>query len=141
MTHKNQTDALNKKIILLQHKQAVELKLLKEQFHFTYQSLKPVNLIKGTFNEVAESPEIKNNIVNNAIGLATGYLSKIVLFGASRNPITKLMGTLLQFTVTNIAAKHGDTIKSAGENIVHRILKFRKESKKEFHNSGNDLFI
>ncbi len=141
MKPKNPTDTLKENIMYLQGKQAVELKLMKEQFHTTYESLKPINLIKGTFNEVVESPQIKSNIVNNAIGLTTGYLSKIVLFGASRNPLTKIMGTLLQFAVTNIAAKHSDTIKSAGEIIVHRILKFRKDSKKEFHNNSNDLSV
>lgn len=137
MTHLNQTDALNEKIIIVQNKQANELKLLKEQFHHTYQSLRPINLIKSTLHEVELAPEIKTSLFNNAIGLTTGYLSKIVLFGSSRNPITKLMGTLLQFAMTNIASKHGQDIKLAGENIVHRILKFRINKKKEFHHNGD----
>lgn len=137
MKHLNQTDALNEKIISVQFKQVVELKLLKEQFHHTYQSLKPINLIKSTLHEVELAPEIKTSLFNNAIGLTTGYISKKVLIGASRNPITKLMGTLLQFAVTNIASKHGQDIKLAGENILHRLLKFRSNSKKEFHHNGN----
>lgn len=137
MKHLNPTDALNEKIISVQLKQAVELKLLKEQFHHTYQSLKPINLIKSTLHEVELVPEIKTNLFNNAIGLTTGYISKIVLFGASRNPITKLMGTLLQFAVTNFASKHGQDIKLAGENIIHRFLKFRSSKKREFQHNGN----
>ena len=137
----NETDALNKSILLLQNKQEDELVLLKEQFHITYESLKPINIIKTTVSKVMESPELKNNLVNNVIGAATGYLSKIVLFGASRNPVTRLMGTLLQFAVTNITAKHGDTIKLAGEKIIQRFMKEKKEPKKEFHNNGYDLFL
>ena len=137
----NETDALNKSILLLQNKQEDELVLLKEQFHITYESLKPINIIKTTLSKVVESPELKSNIVNNVIGAATGYLSKIVLFGASRNPVTRLMGTLLQFAVTNITAKHGDTIKLAGEKIIQRFMKEKKEPKKEFHNNGYDFFL
>ena len=137
----NETDALNKSILLLQNKQEDELVLLKEQFHITYESLKPINIIKTTVSKVMESPELKNNLVNNVIGAATGYLSKIVLFGASRNPVTRLMGTLLQFAVTNITTKHGDTIKLAGEKIIQRFMKEKKEPKKEFHNNGYDLFL
>ena len=137
MNHLNQTDALNEKILSLQYKQAVELKLLKEQFHYTYQTLRPINLIKSTLNEVKSAPEVKTNLFNNAIGLTTGYISKLVLFGASRNPIKKLIGTILQFAVTNIASKHGQEIKLAGENILHRILKLKNNTKKEFHHNGN----
>ncbi len=137
MKHLNQTDALNEKILSLQYKQAVELKLLKAQFHHTYQTLSPINLIKSTLNEVKSAPEVKTNLFNNAIGLTTGYISKLVLFGASRNPIKKLIGTILQFAVTNIASKHGQEIKLAGENILHRILKLKNNTKKEFHHNGN----
>lgn len=48
MKKKNETDTLNQTIISLQNKQAQELKSLKEQFHLTYESLKPINLIKNT---------------------------------------------------------------------------------------------
>lgn len=86
MKKKNETDALNEAISLLENKQAHELKLLKEQFQVAYESLKPINIIKSTFREVTSSPEIKNNIVNNAIGLTTGYLSRKVLVGQHTIP-------------------------------------------------------
>jgi hypothetical protein len=141
MKKKNETDALNETITLLENKRAEELKLLKEQLHVVQDNLKPINLLKSTFHEITSSPEIKNNIVSNTIGITTGYLTKKVLFGASHNPIKKLFGTLLQFAIANIVSKHSDGIKSAGENLLHRFLKHRKEAKKEFHKNGNDLFI
>ncbi|MFI5220080.1 MAG: hypothetical protein ACHQNT_11405 [Bacteroidia bacterium] len=137
MTHKNQTDALNETISLLQDKQAHQLKILREQFNITYESLKPINLIKSTFREVASSPEIKNNMVSNAIGLTTGYLSKKVLFGASHNPVKRLIGTFLQFAIANVVSKHSDTIKSTGESFVKRIFKNKNEAKQQFSNNGN----
>lgn len=126
MKNKSETDALNEAIIKLHHKRVYELQLLKEQFQITYESLKPINLIKKTFHEVTTSPEIKNNILDNVIGLGTGILSKKLLIGNSRNPIKKLIGTILEFTIAGVVSKHADGIKSTGENIFHRILNYRK---------------
>lgn len=122
---KQVTDTLKEAIALTRYKQAQELKLLKAQFHLTLESLKPVNLIKSAFHKVTSSPEIKNNLVNDAIGLTTGYLSKKVLVGSTRNPIKKLFGVLLQFAIANVVAKHSDTIKSAGVTLLQRFLKNR----------------
>lgn len=48
MTNKDQTQVLNETILYMQNKQATELYLLKEQFHITLESLKPINLLKST---------------------------------------------------------------------------------------------
>jgi hypothetical protein len=141
MKKKNETDTLSETIILLQNKQAQELKSLKEQFHLTYESFKPLNLIKSTIHEVTSSPEIKNTILSNTIGITTGYLTKKVFFGASHSPVKRLFGTLLQFALANIISKHTDDIKSTGENLLYRFLKHRKESKQELHHNGNGRFI
>ena len=137
MKNKNATEALNESITLLENKRTEELKLLKEQLHLVHDNLKPINLLKSTFHEITSSPDIKNNIVSNAIGITTGYLTKKVLFGAARNPVTKLVGTLLQFAVTNVVSKHSDAIKSTGEDLLFRFIKHRKESKRKFQNNGN----
>ena len=81
---KNESVALNEMIDLLQSKQAGELALLKEQFYCTYESLKPINLIKNTIHELTESPDIKTNLLNSAIGLTTGFLSKKISGGLGK---------------------------------------------------------
>ena len=65
MTNKDQTQVLNETILYMQNKQATELYLLKEQFHITLESLKPINLLKSTVKKSKESPEIKKKINNN----------------------------------------------------------------------------
>lgn len=128
MYYINQTEALNKAIEVLQKKKDIEFELLKEQFHITYESLKPINLIKSTLADVASSPELKNNVLNNLIGLTTGYISKKVLLGSSRNPIKILLGSLFQFAIAKVVSKHTESIKSTGENILFNILKINKKS-------------
>ncbi|MBA4250588.1 MAG: hypothetical protein C0442_02530 [Chlorobiaceae bacterium] len=76
MKQKTSSEDLNDAILMLQKKQSEELLLLRQQFHITFQSLKPINLIKSTLQEITQAPEIKNTIAKNLIGLTTGYLAK-----------------------------------------------------------------
>src|ERR1017187_8509038 len=111
------TDKLRQSILLLEVKQAEELMVLKEQIYIAYESIKPVNIFKDAFHEVVSSPEIKTDIISQAIGLATGYLSKKVMVGASHNPIKKLLGNILQVAIARVVSKNSETIKSTGEII------------------------
>ena len=136
MTRKNQTDALNDAIALMEEKQAHELKLLTEQFKITYESLRPINLIKNTVHEVTSSPEIKHDVLSSVLGATIGLISKKLLFGASHNPVKKLIGTLLQFAISNIVSNNSNSIVATDENILHRFTKSGKEEKQTFQNNG-----
>ena len=125
---KNETDSLNQRIILLENQQALEMKALREQFKLAYESLRPINLIKSTFHDVTASPNLKGNIVDSAIGLAVGFLSRKVLVGSSHNPLKNIVGTMLQFAISNFASKHTDNIKTAGMNIFGRIFKGKRKT-------------
>lgn len=107
---KNEAVLLKEKILLLKEKQASELKLLKEELHSTHELLKPLNFIKNTLVEVATLPEMKNKLLTGALGLVTGYLSKKVLFGASTNPVKKMLGTVLQFAIANVVVKKAEDV-------------------------------
>jgi hypothetical protein len=111
-------------ILQLEIQQGVELKLLREQLHLTYESIKPINLVRNTFKEVVASEELTDNIVNTSVGLAAGYVSKTLFEKASHSPFRKLMGTALLFGVTNLVAKHPHTVKSIGTDFVN-IVKYQ----------------
>jgi hypothetical protein len=89
-------------------------KVLKEQFSLAYESFKPANLLSNTLSDIAKSPYLIDNILGTVIGLATGYLSKKIFIGASGSKIKKLIGTVLQFGITNVVAQNSDSIKSFG---------------------------
>ena len=129
---KNETNALKERISLLESRQAQEITLLKEQLHLTYETLKPLNLIKTTLQEVSSSSDLKGDILNNVIGLTTGYLSKKVLVGSTHNPIKKMAGTLLQFAIAKVVSKHSETIKAIGEMMLRRIFERKTEIKPVF---------
>jgi len=113
------TDSINR----LQIQRAQELAMLRDQFHLTYESLKPINLIKHTFKEVSSSTEIKEGMLNNVIGLTTGYLTKAILIGSSANPIKRIFGTVLQFAVAAMVARNSDSIRSIGNVVLNKIFK------------------
>jgi hypothetical protein len=126
MKNRNETDALNELISIEERKHANDWILLKEQFHLAYESIKPINLIKKVVHEVSASPEIKNDLVSNAIGLSTGFLSKKLLVGSSHSPVKRVFGTIFQYAIANLVSKHTDTIKSIGGNILNNFLKKSK---------------
>ena len=128
MQNINYTKELKKSIELLEVEQNLSRCLLKQQFYITYESFKPVNLLKNTLNEVISSPNLIDNIISTLVGLSTGYLSRKIVVGTSGNVFRKLMGSVLQFGVTNIIAQHPDTIKSVGQFVIEHV--FRKKEMK-----------
>jgi hypothetical protein len=116
------TAGLKDAIQLLEVEQGIKEQLLKDQLYLTYESLKPVNLIRNTLKEISSSPYLIDNISGTAMGLASGFLSKKIFVGASGNMIRKLIGSILQFGVTNIVAKNSDIIKSVGQAIFQHFL-------------------
>lgn len=121
---------LRKQIQLLEIEQAFSEKLLKEQLYITYESFKPINLIKNALSEVATSPSLIDNIIGGVVGLATGYLTKKIVIGASGGIFKKVLGSLMQFGVTSAVSQHPDAIKSVGKYIFQHIFR-KKETNTE----------
>jgi len=113
----NSDTELRAAILHLEAVQGEEIKLLKEQFHLAYESVKPINLIKSTFREATESTEVTNNFISIATGLATGYLSKKLFQSVSHGPLKNLLGTALQFGITTLIARNPQAVKAVGIGI------------------------
>jgi hypothetical protein len=108
--------------------QAENEKLLKEQFHLAFESIKPANLLKGTLKDVASSPLIIEDIIGTVLGLSTGYLSKKIIVGSSANVIRKIIGSVMQVSISKLVANNVEGIKSAGWNILHMVFKKKKSN-------------
>ena len=117
---------LRASILLLEAKQAEEAILLKEQLKETYESLRPINLLKNTIKELSSAPDLKGDIINASLGIASGYLSKKIAIGSTHNPFKQLLGSLLQMGVTSLVTKNAEGIKSTAMNLINNIF-----SKKE----------
>jgi hypothetical protein len=115
----------------LEEKQAEEWPLLKEQFFNTYESFKLINVLKHTLKEAISAPDLKNNVINTAIGLTTGFVAKKTLIGKTYNPLKKLLGVVLEMTVANKIAKHADKIKAFGNIVLNRVTHLKSAYKKD----------
>jgi hypothetical protein len=116
----------------IRDKQRTELKLHFEQ---TFDSLKPLNILKNSFKSLTQSPDLKNQLLDSGIGIASGLLVKNIFFRSTYNPLKKIAGVMLQAAITNLAAKNSDKIKSASINLISTFLKARKNHRKSFSES------
>lgn len=108
MKKHNYKSDIEQRIERLQAKQKIEFQIVKLQLESSFESLKPINLVKDTFNQVQESPKIKQNIIKTTVGILGGYLSKQLLIGKSNNPLTKISGAVIQYLVTNFITNKVD---------------------------------
>jgi hypothetical protein len=112
----------------LEIEQGIKAQLLRDQFYITVESVKPVNLLRIALNDIATSPNLLDNILGTALGIVSGFLTNTIFVGASGNMVRKLLGSVLQFGVTNVVADHPDTIKSYGQMILQYFLRKREKN-------------
>lgn len=127
MSNINYTLLLKNQIELLEDEQTIKGQELKKQFYIVYDSLKPVNIIMRTLMDVTSTPGLIDTILGTTVGLASGYLSKKLFIGTSANLIRKLIGSVLQFGVTDVVRQHPATLKSLGQFILQHFLR-KKDS-------------
>ena len=130
MKRKNTSENLNQAILLLEVRRNNEFINLKEQFYVTYEYLRPVNILKSTFKEIVETTELKKGLGSIAIGIASGFIVKGMLFGGTRNPLKKIAGIMIQSVITNFAAQHSDAIKRITQNIIEATFAKVKNSRR-----------
>lgn len=117
------TNQLQEMIVLLEIEHLHNEELVKAQFKVTYDSLKPVNIIKNTIQDVLSTPILNSSMLQSAIGIVTGYFSKKAVVGESHNKVREIAGTILQFGVTKVIAGNPE--------VLHAILRY--VSKHVFH--------
>ena len=100
----------------------LERRLLKISFQSAIEKLKPINLIKNSIKEVITAPNLQNNIINNVIGLASGFLTKKLVVGKTHNPISKLVGMLIEVGVANKVTANADGIKSIAHLLLNKVM-------------------
>ena len=111
-------NGLKDAILQLEQQQAAQGAMVRTALQITHESLKPINLIKSAFHQAAESRELRSNVINTAVGLTTGYITKRILLKESSNPFKKLLGAAVMFGITNIVAKNPETVRSLGLGLL-----------------------
>ena len=116
-------EGLKNAIQRLEIEQTMNGQLLKDEFRLTIERLKPVNLIKSSLEDMANSPYFFENIIGNAVGFVSGVLSKKIVIGTSGNIFRKLIGSLVQISINNTVKQHPETIKLIGQFIFQHLFR------------------
>jgi len=103
----------------LEFEREVQGQLLRDHFFITFESLKPVNLIKNTLHEITSSPYLIDNMLGAIMGIVSGYISRKIAVGTSHSMFRKIVGSVLQFGVTNFVAQHPDILKNIGNYVMN----------------------
>jgi hypothetical protein len=115
-------EGLRNAIRLLEAEQSIQGRQLKDQLYITYESLKPVNLLRNTLKEIYSSGYLTDNISSAAMGLVSGFLSKKIFIGTSGSAFKKLLGSILQFGVTNLVSRNSELIKSLTQSLFQHFF-------------------
>ncbi|PKP41450.1 MAG: hypothetical protein CVT95_12850 [Bacteroidetes bacterium HGW-Bacteroidetes-12] len=115
-------------ILLLKNKRLEEEKMLKEIFNQTYESIKPINIIKNIFREIVEPQNLKDSLVSTSVGLGLGYLSKILFQRIVKVPFKKFFGSALMLSVENLVAKYPEVVTTIANFFLNT---FSKKSDKD----------
>lgn len=95
---------------------------IKAEFKTTLTQLKPVNLLKSTAKDFVNDSHWRSKIVNSAVGLGIGYLSRASVVGRGASLGRKAFGAILQFGVGKAVSNNVDKIKVAGANLLKKIF-------------------
>lgn len=109
-------DKLNQKIRELELREQQQVEELKQSFSDLQQSVNPVNLFKGAMKSVIETPGLRTTALDTAISVGTGILSRKLIVRKSGGIFRKLIGTAVQFLVTNLVRNKIPDVK---EKIIH----------------------
>jgi len=124
---------LDNAIQLLEVKQYDEKKILEELFYETYESLKPINIIKNFFKETLASQDLKTNLLNTTVGMGIGYFSKILFQNIVKIPFKKFFGNALMFNVENLVAKNPEIVNSLLNMLLNTLSSKSSKSAKNVH--------
>ena len=127
MVKQNAINSLKESIRLVKIRQIEEGKILKEQFKITYESLKPVNLIKSSMKDLVSSVEIKSSIFETLISIVSGYLTQKLIVTSKSNVFIKTLGMLMQFGVTNLVSKNSEDVRIFFSNLIERFISPTKQ--------------
>lgn len=124
--HIHTAEDLELAIIELEKRKVVQQSILVSQFHETYESLKPLNLLKSAFHKVTEAGDTRSGILKAAGGIGVGLLTKKLLIGKTTSVVGSLLSNALRLTASNTVMNNTDKLKAYGIAIYNNLFRKHK---------------
>jgi len=131
--------SLNARIAHLESRREEQKEAIKDEVHGLLESLRPVNLIKGLFRSVNESPDLKSDLLHAAVGMGTGFLTNKFLLGKLHGPLKTILGGLIQAGITKAAVSYPQEITSKGLSwlaVALNRMKIKSTVEKQHEHAG-----
>jgi hypothetical protein len=118
----NSSALLKEAIFELEIKKTEQGRTIKEKFYIIKENLKPANIIRNTFDEVATSPRLRLNLLGAVVGLGAAYFSRKLVVGRSVNVFRNILGSVLQLGISAVVASKPGVLQNIGQTIVKRVF-------------------
>ncbi|MGE5420367.1 MAG: hypothetical protein ACM3UT_09290 [Chloroflexota bacterium] len=82
-------------IHLLEEKKKAEKELLKTEFGFAKEKMKPSNLVRSTFSQVFTGPNLIRTVMIATVGLTAGYITKKYFQGLTGRLLRRMLGRVM----------------------------------------------
>jgi hypothetical protein len=122
MEKKYTKESLQEAIKVLEIKQAEEGRLVREQLLNTYENLKPLNILKNIVSEFYSTDKYKQDFVEIVAGMTTGFITKKMVIGKSKNPLLKILGLAIQFGITTLVSNKYNELKNTAIQFISSFL-------------------
>lgn len=123
-------DELQNAILHLEQRQLMEKSILQKHFEESYESLQPINLVKGVVAKINNADDLKKDILKAAIALAIGFIAKKIIqtfLIKSTSPLALGIETLVQIVISGIVAKNGNLFKDIAMYFFKTILQHKQK--------------
>ncbi|WOK04187.1 hypothetical protein RT717_13995 [Imperialibacter roseus] len=121
-------ERLRSAILQLQQDQLLEGGVLKKQFTLTFESLKPLNLIKGALGDIAQSMGISSFLAHNKSADAGDDEPASLTAQPPPSSVKTIVGSLVLLGISGAVAKNSLLLKSLGRGLAH-LLRSRQAKK------------
>jgi len=87
---------------------------IKKEFFVMYENFHPLSFLTKSVGELVSSGKGKgkSNLLNTTLGVTVGYLAKMFFVNASRNPVKKVVGTILMVGISNVVNRHPEILRT-----------------------------
>jgi hypothetical protein len=128
----NAIESLDRSIQQAEAEHAAARMAFREDLALAGENLNPSSIIGRMISPNTDKQDMEDQTispVDNVIGIASGFLTKKLLLGATHNPLLKLAGYLVQAGVTELVSRHPEQVKRAGNKVFQLLSRKKKEEK------------
>ncbi len=125
MENISSTSELKYVIQLLEEEQQVKSLEVKQQYYTTLESIKPINLLKSSLKDAVTPSHLQDDLLIGALSIASGYMAKKLILGASPNIPKRIIGLVLQFGITSVMSQ-GFAPVALVRNLISRFSSSKK---------------